>query len=181
MSLTFITGNQNKLAEARAILPDLVGRAIDLPEIQELDPHLIIEAKLAAAIAHGLGACVVEDTSLSIKSLGGLPGPLIKWFLQSLGVAGLAQLALGHGPTQVTTTCMIGYRDNAGTNTFFSATQSGTIVLPRGSTTFGWDPIFVPDGYDKSFAEMTAQEKQAISMRTQVFGELKKYLSEHLL
>jgi non-canonical purine NTP pyrophosphatase (RdgB/HAM1 family) len=177
MSLTFITGNQNKLLEAQAILPDLVGHDLDLPEIQELDPQKIIEAKLAAAEAHGLDTYVVEDTSLSIESLGGLPGPLIKWFLQSLGVAGLAQLALTKGPAHATATCMIGYHDTDGTSTFFSATQSGRIVHPRGSTTFGWDPIFVPDGHNITFAEMSPEQKRAISMRTQVFTLLKQHLS----
>jgi inosine triphosphate pyrophosphatase len=177
MVITFITGNKNKLAEAQAVLPDLVGYDLDLPEIQEMNPRNIIEAKLLTPETTPLGACVVEDTSLSIESLGGLPGPLIKWFLLTLGSEGVANLALQNAPApRASATCMLGYRDPHGTAYYFSATQVGTITHPRGTTTFGWDPIFIPDGYTKTFAEMSPEEKRSISMRTQAFNALKAHL-----
>lgn len=81
----FITGNKNKFEEVRAILPDAEQLDIDLPEIQEIDAHGIIRAKLHAAFAHEEGEFIVEDLSFYLECLNGLPGPLIKWFLKTIG------------------------------------------------------------------------------------------------
>lgn len=64
MSLYFITGNKGKLAEVQSILGNIEGLDIDLPEIQELDAHAIIKAKLTEALKHQTGTFIVEDTSL---------------------------------------------------------------------------------------------------------------------
>jgi len=52
----------------------------------------------------------------------------------------------------------------------------GTIVEPRGETNFGWDPIFQPEGYTKTFAEMSADEKNSLSMRKLAAEKLKESL-----
>ncbi len=90
--LYFITGSENKFKEAQAIIPALERVDIDLPEIQEIDARRIIEGKLSAAFAHHLGPFVVEDTSLYLDGLSGLPGPLIKWFLKTIGPEGIFKL-----------------------------------------------------------------------------------------
>ena len=78
--LFFITGNENKLREARSIFPDIKGLNIDLIEIQSIDSRKIIEHKLNDAKKHHSGSFIVEDTSLELISMKGLPGPLIKFF-----------------------------------------------------------------------------------------------------
>lgn len=177
MSIYFITGNTNKLAEVQAIMPDVVQLAIDLPEIQELDAHQIIRAKLAAAFKHHSGEFIVEDTSLYLAGLNGLPGPLIKWFLQALSPTGVAKLAADAGNPGATAKTLIGYASSPDDIHFFEGAVEGEIVVPRGETTFGWDPIFVPQGYDKTFAEMARAEKNEISMRRRAVEQLKAYLS----
>ncbi len=178
MSLYFITGSLGKFAEAKAILPELQQLAIDLPEIQEIDPRVIIDAKLRAALAVQRGSFIVEDTSLYIHSLKGLPGPLIKWFLKTLGNKGLAKIALSAGDAQAEAATIIGYAAGTGDISFFEGRIKGTIVAPRGDSGFGWDPIFVPDGYSVSFAEMSAEEKNKISMRKIAFQKLADFLKE---
>lgn len=69
MTIHFITGSANKLAEMRAILGDVEQLEIDLPEIQELDAHKIIRAKLEEALKHKKEAFMVEDTSLYFAAL----------------------------------------------------------------------------------------------------------------
>ena len=64
MSLYFITTNADKFEEAKAIVPELEQLDIELPEIQELDPKLIIRKKLEAAFLHKDSALVVDDTAL---------------------------------------------------------------------------------------------------------------------
>ena len=78
MSLHFITGNKGKLLEVQSILGDVTALDIDLAEIQSLDAHEIIKAKLDEARKHHNGQFIVEDTSLYFEALNGLPGPLIK-------------------------------------------------------------------------------------------------------
>jgi inosine/xanthosine triphosphate pyrophosphatase family protein len=73
MSLFFLTGNRNKLAEAQAIIPEIEPLDIDLPEIQEIDARAIIEAKLIEGLKYHTGPLIVEDTSLSFDCFGGLP------------------------------------------------------------------------------------------------------------
>src|SRR3989344_6958047 len=89
MSIYFITGNKGKLAEVQSILGNVEGLDIDLPEVQSLDAHEIIKAKLEEAKKHQTGEFIVEDTSLYFEALKGLPGPLIKWFMKTIGNDGL--------------------------------------------------------------------------------------------
>lgn len=174
--ISFITGNAHKLAEVQAILPDVIQADIDLPEIQEIDPHEIIRAKLEATRGMVSGGYFVEDTSLYLEGLNGLPGPLIKWFLKALTREGVVKLARDSGTMRATAKTMIGYADEKGAISFFEGTVSGTIVDPRVDSAFGWDPIFQPDGYNKTFAEMTSDEKNAISMRRRAVEKLKDAL-----
>ncbi len=173
--LYFITGNKKKLAEARAIFPAIEGIEIDLPEIQSLDPREVIRAKLDAALAHHPGPFIVEDTSLTVHCMNGLPGTLIKWFLETIGAAGVARIAESFGDARATACTMIGYADGKNVE-FFQGVVHGTVVAPRGVTGFGWDVIFIPEGHDRTFAEMTVEEKNAISMRRIAFEGLKAHL-----
>lgn len=175
--LHFITGNKNKLAEVRAILGEGIGHLdIDLPEIQEIDAHEIIKAKLLEAYRHTDGELIVEDTSLYLDCMNGLPGPFIKWFLQELGTAGLAELAERLGNNKATAKTIIGYARNRNDMLFFEGTAEGSIVKPKADSSFGWDPIFLPDGSDRTFAEMEKAEKNAISMRRKALDKLKEFL-----
>lgn len=174
----FITGSAKKLAEVQAILPDVQQLEIDLPEIQALDAHVIIRAKLQEAFKHHQGEFMVEDTSLALAGLNGLPGPLIKWFMQTVGNDGLAKLAADSGNPHATATTLIGYARTPDDIHFFEGTIEGEIVAPCGETNFGWDPIFLPAGHTKTFAEMTADEKNEVSMRRRAVDQLKAYLHE---
>ena len=207
--LYFITGNKGKFEEVKAILPEVERLDIDLPEIQEIDAHEVIKAKLQAAFAHRDGVrkrgalsqdlasafasdaeqkshrvysigtgFMVEDISLCLDCLNGLPGPLIKWFLKAVGNEGLAEITSQFGNDKVTARTMIGYAKSADDIHFFEGVIEGKIVAPRGELGFGWDPIFLPEGYDKTFAEMTLEEKNAISMRRIATNKLKEFLSQ---
>ena len=158
------------------LLPSIEGLSIDLPEIQELDARAIIEAKLEAAKARHDGRFIVEDTSLHFDSLNGLPGPLIKWFLKTIGNDGLYRLAQTFGTPARATTCL-GYMDEHGQTHFFEGSIPGAIVAPRGNDGFGWDPIFEVSGTSKTFAEMTKSEKQSCSMRKAAVEQLKQHLT----
>lgn len=172
----FITGNKNKFEEVKTILSEVEQLDIDLPEIQEVDAREIVRNKLKEAFHHATGEFMVEDTSLYLDCLGGLPGPLIKWFLKTLGNDGLAEIAEKLGNNKAEAKTIIGYARNREEIYFFEGVIQGRIVKPRGETNFGWDPIFLPDGYEKTFAEMSREEKNAISMRRNALNKLNEFL-----
>jgi non-canonical purine NTP pyrophosphatase (RdgB/HAM1 family) len=179
MPLYFITGNENKFREAQALIPDIEQLPLDIQEVQDIDPSRILREKLRQASLHHTGPFIVEDTSLYLDAIPGLPGPLIKWFLKTIGAEGIYRLAERANIFTARASAMLGYQDGHGTLHFFEGTIHGSIVAPRGRTTFGWDPIFMPEGHEKTFAEMTLDEKNAISHRQRALSLLKQFLGTH--
>ncbi len=177
MSLYFITGNKNKFQEAQKIIPNIKQLNIDLPEIQEINPRKIIEAKLKEALKNYKGEFIVEDTSLYFDCLNNLPGPLIKWFLKSIGNQGLFEITEKFQNNKARAETMIGYCNNEEEIHYFSGILEGEICFPQ-KKSFGWDPIFKPKKLNKSFAEMNLEEKNKISMRAQAFLKLKNFLNK---
>lgn len=176
MDIYFVTGNKGKFKEASMFFPILKQLDIDLPEIQEIDAKAIIKAKLEEAIKHKKGKIIVEDTSLYLDSLNGLPGPLIKWFLESLGDNGLYDIAKKYNNFKAIAKTFIGCIDEKNDISYFKGEIKGSIVAPRGKNGFGWDKIFMPEGFTKTFAEMGVEEKNKISMRRIALKKLKDYL-----
>src|SRR3989344_3037363 len=178
MVLYFITGNKNKFSEVKAIIPIVEQLDIDLPEIQALDAKEIIRAKLLGALDYKKEEFIVEGTSLYFDCLNGLPGPLIKWFMKTIGNKGLSDIAekLANGKAQAKT--MIGYAKEKDDIHFFEGVVEGKIVQPQVASGFGWDPIFLPDGHTKTFAEMDKTEKNEISMRRMALDKLREFLDK---
>jgi non-canonical purine NTP pyrophosphatase (RdgB/HAM1 family) len=177
VNIYFITGNKGKFEELNSIIPLVVQKDIDLPELQEINPQKIIEEKLKVAFLHIKGKCIVEDTSLYINDLKGLPGPLIKWFLKTVGNRGIANMAYKLTSRKAVAKTVIGYAKNIHETHFFEGSIEGVIVKPRGDKGFGWDSIFQPIGQTKTFAEMTLEEKKEFSMRKIATLKLKSYLA----
>jgi len=172
--LYFITGNDNKFLEVQKIIPNIKQLKLDLDEIQELDAKKIIEHKLFEAKKQYSGAFVVEDTSLYLECLKGLPGPLIKWFLQTIGNQGLYELTIKLKNDKAEARTLVGYYSR-GKIRYFQGIVKGRIVSPRQSN-FGWDAIFIPEGYSEVMGEMDTEDKNDISMRGQAFRKLNDYL-----
>ena len=125
------------------------------------DAKEIITAKLKEAQKTCAGEILVEDTSLYFEGLNGLPGPLIKWFMKSIGVEGLFNLVNQIGNNKAKAVSIFGYINQAGDVSFYEGNVDGTIVAPTGSNGFGWDSIFKPTGSSKTFAEMSTKEKSS--------------------
>lgn len=177
MKIIFITGNTGKFNEASQIIPEIVQQDVDLDEVQSVDPKIVIGKKLEEAKKILQGGIVVEDTSLYLEALNGLPGPLIKWFMKTIGNEGLVKIANSFGNNRATAKVVIGFSNGSDVN-FFEGAIEGKIVEPRGNNGFGWDPIFEPEGGDKTFAEMNSEEKNKISMRKIAFEKLKNFLEK---
>lgn len=176
-SLTYITGNPGKARLISLYLDfPVIHRPLDLLEIQSLDGAEIIAYKAKEAYKQVGSPVLVEDTSLRFLALGKLPGPLVKWFLDELGTEGLCRLLDGFPDRAAVAEVQVGLYDGQ-TFRAFSGTRAGSIArAPRGSNGFGWDAIFIPAGYDKTWAEMTDEEARETSMRRVALKKLEDYL-----
>ena len=176
--LVFVTGNEGKRREAEAVLGfALTHRGLDLVEPQTLNLHEIVEFKAGAAYHEVEAPVLVEDTSLELLGLGGFPGPLIKWFLGSVGAEGIATAAHAFGDTRAVARCLTCASDGVET-VFGEGVVSGSIALaPRGAGGFGWDCVFIPDDGDgRTYGEMSDDEKNVISHRRRAFVALRDAL-----
>jgi non-canonical purine NTP pyrophosphatase (RdgB/HAM1 family) len=171
----FITSNKNKFNEVNKILNDVEQLDMDLLEIQTLDAKEIIKEKLKEAARVHKGPFIVEDTGLYLTCMDGLPGPFIKFFLNTVGRKGVYKIAQSFGDFDAEARTHVGYY-NKGEIKFFEGIVKGKIIKETGPSDFGWDPIFVPEGYNKSFQQMTREEKNAVSMRGRAVKKLKDYL-----
>jgi XTP/dITP diphosphohydrolase len=188
MRVALATGNAGKVAEIRRLLPtlELVDRP-DIPEPVEDGETLLDNARIkarAVCAASGLPA-VADDTGLFVDALGGQPG------VQTARYAGegctyednwrklLRELGDGddRGATW-RTIALLAFPD--GDEVWAEGTCRGVIVREaRGTDGFGYDPVFVPDGASVTYAEMTKDEKNAVSHRGAAFRALASKISEH--
>lgn len=175
--LTFISGNPKKVAQLQLYLKfPFLHRAIDLPEIQDLNVETVAVAKAQAAYAIHQAPVLIEDIGLAFNAWRGLPGPFVKWYLETVGNEGMCRMLNNYQDrTAVGTVCYV-LCDEHGHRSF-TATREGTIAMnPRGPAEFGWNPIFIPAGETRTYAEMSSEEQQATSLRRTAIAKLQTYL-----
>lgn len=177
MQFNFVTSNQNKVREVEAILGVNINRVdIDLPEIQSLDHKEVAHDKVLRAYEHTKKPVMVEDTGLFIQAFDGFPGALSKWLLITVGPKKLCDIMKPYEKKAIFRTC-IAFYNGKDVHVFDGKTHGRISDSPRGTVGFGWDPIFIPDGHDKTFAEMTFEQKNAISHRGKALKKFKEYLN----
>ncbi|CAG5113365.1 Oidioi.mRNA.OKI2018_I69.chr2.g7476.t1.cds [Oikopleura dioica] len=175
-------GNFNSKMAKRA--PNLViDRVnIDLPEYQG-SVEEVARAKCMSAWEHLKKEgktdvrVIVEDTALCFNALGGLPGVYIKWFLKELKPEGLHRMLTGFDDKSAKAMCTFAVMgDEMQEPELFQGICPGEIVVPRGETSFGWDPCFQPDHESgHTFAEMDSAVKNGISHRSKALEKVINY------
>ncbi len=194
--LVFATNNQHKLSEIRAILGndysvislDDIGCHADIPETANtLEGNALQKAKWVSDHYHC--NCFADDTGLEVDALGGEPGVMSARYAAANGK--------GHGHDSSANSALLLERMEGvanrtarfrtvialiidGAETLVEGVVNGSIATsPRGTDGFGYDPLFIPDGYDKTFAEMTADQKNAISHRRNASEKLRQELAHY--
>ncbi len=189
------TRNKNKVEEIRRILEGLDVKLYtmddfpDCPEVVEDGETFEQNAmKKAREVSECTGKfALADDSGLQVYSLGGAPG------VRSARYAGeeatdqdnLSKLLKELGNTTPENkggafVCVIALAGPDGTMQSFQGRVEGFIGRePRGSSGFGYDPVFYPEGYDRTFAEMSAQEKDSLSHRGRALQKLQEYLAAH--
>jgi len=180
-SIIFATTSLDKIREAKAVLTiNVIPSGLEIPEIQSLNPQAVAVHKAQSYFAKLKKPLLIEDVSLSFATLNGLPGPYINDFSKSLGNAGLIKLLSDQSDRSAVALTTLIYCDAKGSLHEFQGEIKGTISQkPLGDNGFGWDPIFIPNGHTKTFAQMTDKEKNSLSMRAIALHKFKSWLSSH--
>ncbi len=174
----FVTGRAEKAREAERLGFRLERRDLDLVELQALDPADVVEAKAREAYAKLARPVVVEDSGLAIRAWNGFPGALVKWLEKSAGLEAMARMLDRFPDRSATATCAVACFD--GERVVFGRGEiRGAIAdSPRGEGGFGWDALFIPEGSDLTFAEMSGEEKDRVSHRRRAWEALARKMPE---
>jgi XTP/dITP diphosphohydrolase len=188
-TIIFATNNENKVLEVRSILKEKfkilslkeAGIDIDIPEpFDTLEENAFEKARVINQLVHQ--NCFAEDTGLEVESLNGQPG------VKSARYAGeersfeknidkLLRNLQNKENRKAQFRTVVCFIEN-GQQKLFEGTCKGIIIAERrGISGFGYDPVFVPEGSDKTFAEMSVEQKNIFSHRKKAIGKLISYLN----
>jgi XTP/dITP diphosphohydrolase len=189
--LVVATHNPGKLREFRDLLGPLEievlsASALNVPEPAETGETFEENAQLKATItafASGLPA-LSDDSGLAVEALGGAPGiHSARWAgeprdfgraMERVEDELKAKGATSPGARRAKFVCVLCLANVLGSVQFFEGTAEGHLVWPpRGTKGFGYDPMFVPEGYEQTFGEMDPAQKHAISHRAKAFAAFK--------
>ena len=180
------THNAHKLAEIAAILPGFEIVADDPAGVEESAPDFAGNALIkvrAIAGRHRGEWCMADDSGLEVAALGGAPG------VRSARYAGepsdsaannalLLKNLAGAADRRANFTCAIALVAPDGTERVVEGKCFGRIAdAPSGANGFGYDPLFVPDGFDVSFASLPAETKNSISHRARALSHVKSIVA----
>ncbi|MBX8632451.1 MAG: XTP/dITP diphosphatase [Thermoplasmata archaeon YP2-bin.285] len=181
--LTLITTNEGKYLE---IIDALEGTGVSIRRIDREYPEIQADT-LESVVGFGLnylkpfvpGPFIIDDSGLFVDALGGFPGVYSSYAFRTIGNEGILTLLKGKGNRRASFRTVLGMV-HEGKEHFFRGECRGYISeLPKGVNGFGFDPIFVPEGREMTFAEMSVQMKNDISHRGMALRRLKNFLVNH--
>jgi inosine triphosphate pyrophosphatase len=178
MDITFITGNPNKAKYvAQWLGRDVKHKKLNVDEIQSIDVREVTEHKARQAYSMLKSPVLVEDGSLVFCAMAPLPGPFVKWFIESSGLEQTCRMLDGFSDRSAIATlnyCLYDGREAR----FFEGQMRGTIAQhPRGDGGFGFDKIFIDDQYGVLRSEMDEAAYKETSYRYKAIAKLAKYLA----
>lgn len=183
MRLDFVTGNVHKAQEAAAALKPLgievSQRALPHPEIQA-DTLEEVARERARWLQDKLdGPFIVDDAGLFVDALRGFPGVYSAYVHKTLGWQGILTLLEGQQDRRARFEAVVAYMEPRLAAPFlFKGVCEGHIApAASGAQGFGFDPVFVPAGHDRTFAEMGIAEKNPRSHRGQALQKLATWLA----
>ncbi len=176
IDVTFVTGSPKKAEYLEKLLGLKVKhQKVDLHEPQSLSLKEIVEYKAQHAFEILKSPVLVEDVSLEFESLNGLPGTFIKFFVEEVPQQKVCDM-ISDGNRKAIARCIFAYFDGK-EMTYFEGAAPGEIATePRGENGYGWDKIFIPEGFTITRAEMTPEENLETYLRIKKIGEIREFL-----
>lgn len=151
--IIFVTGNLHKVREVQGILGEkfLVDhRKLDLKEIQAVKGAEVIKAKAGEAYGILKVPVLVEDVHLAFSAWNGLPGALIRWFMENLGAAGVLRILKHEKNRKAVVGCSVAFYDGKKMKIAEGEVEGMITERLMGKNGFGFDPIFMPKGSKKN-------------------------------
>ncbi|MGQ0475453.1 MULTISPECIES: non-canonical purine NTP pyrophosphatase [unclassified Acinetobacter] len=180
MDIYIVSRNPHKQTELRKYLESLAEVSVkeyakEINEIQTLNVEELIKDKLIKAFQFVKSPVIVEHTGLFLDEFDGFPGGLTQPFWDKLQKEKFCHYFKS---TPLKAKTVIGFCDGK-QNHYFEGEIEGIVANePRGDDSFQWDCVFIPKGYDKTFAEL-GDEKLKISMRKLAFDKFEKYIRDN--
>jgi len=170
----FMTENPDKFREARSILD---GQGIQIRqlkrakvEIQDSSLEKIARHAIKTASVNHLGLLLVEDSGLFIDALRGFPGPFSSYVYKTIGLNGILGLMHGQRKRNAYFQTSIAVASAKVPPRVFTGTVRGSVSREiRGTAGFGYDPIFIPEGFRETFGQTKAEFKNKTSHRARAF------------
>jgi XTP/dITP diphosphohydrolase len=171
--LILLTQNKHKLKELTPLFEEyhvpFRTTTIEKTEIRADDVEQVALAAAKAAFHLLKTPVVLDDTGLYIDALGGFPRAYPAFVLNTIGKAGILKLMLDTDNRRATFVTAVGYADSLREKTFVGKMEGTISFREAGDEGFGYDPIFVPTGYECTYAQLSFREKTGISHRTRAF------------
>tara|TARA_B100001029_G_scaffold174484_1_gene174646 strand:- start:721 stop:1275 length:555 start_codon:yes stop_codon:yes gene_type:complete len=170
VELQIITSNNGKIREFKEILGNSkyvpVQNNIDYPEIQSSSLEEVVDFGLTWLQEKTKPPFVIDDSGVFIDNFNGFPGVYTRYIYDTIGLKGVLSQMEGVENRACTFRCVLGLVTESGEKQKFVGECDGILINElRGDGGFGYDPIFIPEGFDKTFAELTSEEKNSISHR----------------
>lgn len=179
--IRFLSNNKHKIEEAKFILNSLGIEVIQLirkvDELQTENTHNLIYDKTLKAFSLVGRPVFVEHTGLYLEYLNGLPGGLTQIFWDKLEADKFSKIFGNTDNPKVIAKTIIGYIDSVQFHSFEGEIHGIISTVPKGNRDFQWDCVFIPDGYDSTFAEL-GLEKNKISMRKIALDKFADFLKK---
>lgn len=179
----FITGNQHKADYlVKWLGVPISHQKVSVDEMQSLDLREVAEYKARQAYAIIRRPVLVEDVALTFHGMGKLPGPFIKWFLEELGTERLCTMVNTFEDKTATASIVYAMFDGTEMHVFEGETHGRVPDAPRSlegndwKNSLSWNSVFIPDGSEKTYAEMTDEELKPFSHRAQAIEKLRTSL-----
>lgn len=181
--IRILSSNSHKLKEIQKFLEkhdiEVVGKNIKLEELQTEDLDVLVKDKALKAYREIGRPLIVEHTGLFLERINGLPGGLTQIFWDKLGVNNFAKiLGAPDASSKAVATTVLCYVDGKKFNIFKGEIQGCITNTPKGDFSFQWDCVFIPEGFDKTFAEMSVEEKNKISMRGIALSKFVEFINK---
>lgn len=174
MRLTLVTGNPHKLEEIAVALSahEVVQENLGYPEIQASNLEGVVRDGLGHLVGKVEEPFLIDDSGLFVDALGGFPGVFSKYAFGTLGNPGILKLLEGVEDRSARFECVFGLRYHGEDHIVAGRCPGRIISVEKGGEGFGFDPIFVPDGRDETFAQLPMVEKNHLSHRGRAVKEL---------
>ncbi len=176
-TMTVVTSNEGKYREYRKKLSEHYSEVemknVEYPEIQTDDLEEVVNFVLDELSDHA--PLIIDDSGLFVDALKGFPGVYSSYAMKTLGCDGILSLMQGRKKRSARFECVIGFLGEE--RKLFKGKSEGKITHEkRGSGGFGYDPIFEPEEYERTYAELSSEEKNEISHRGRAMEKFLEFM-----